>query len=84
VARLQYLGKSKRQLVRFELPEPQKAPVMTPIVRADNGKECGELVALSGQYGLAIVQGLDANAALTLNGIELQQPALAFDESDAC
>jgi len=83
VARLQYLGKSKRQLVRFALPEPQKAPVMTPIVRADNGKECGELVALSGQYGLAIVQGLDNDIPLTLNGIELQQAVPAFDEADS-
>lgn len=83
VARLQYLGKSKRQLVRFELSEPLEVPVMTPVVRTDNGKDCGELVALSGQYGLAIVQGLDGDIPLTLNGIELQQATPAFDDADA-
>lgn len=86
VARLQYLGKSKRQLIRFEANGLENTAIMAAITQADSGKECGELVSLSGTQGLAVAQGIGAQGStadgtLLLAGIPLSRVEPVFEEA---
>lgn len=56
VARLQYLGKSKKYLVAVHSDEHLQPSVLTDVLDAQ-GKSIGEIAAWYGQQGLAVIQG---------------------------
>jgi len=56
VARLQYLGKSKRHLYRVESQSDLPASMSAVVV---NGKNAGELGTVNGQRGLAVISASD-------------------------
>lgn len=65
VARLQFLGKSKKQLVRIESNESFAVPILNKLTNSDN-QEVGELAAWQQQQGLAILNSNLQQQALQL------------------
>ncbi len=53
VARLQYLGKSKKNLVAVSTAQDETISIMTPL--QDNGKTLGDIAAWCGRLGLAVM-----------------------------
>ena len=79
VARLQYLGKSKRHLYRVfaddTLPE-----VMTPVTLG--AKNIGELAAVSGNTGLAVIAADDETVGAETQGINLRLEKLFYNTEE--
>lgn len=72
VARLQYLGKSKKQLVRLHSATDLTLPVFSKVTNAE-GKSLGELVSWHATCGLAII-----DSAHTTNTVIIEQYALEW------
>ena len=83
VARLQYLGKSKRQLVRIQSTDTIDTCINAAIHAADTGKSAGELVSWSGREGLAIIQGYPVDTGLLLENTPLSHTEAAFPDTEA-
>ena len=82
VARLQYLGKSKRQLVSIRLAAPVEATVMSDMSETTSGKNLGELISHCGIRGLAVIQGYEEGMSLLLNGTSTTQIEPVFQETE--
>src|SRR5690606_25978839 len=54
VARLQYLGKSNKQVIQLHSAEPLSLAVLTPL-QDEQGKAIGEVARWAGQQGLAVI-----------------------------
>ncbi len=80
VARLQYLGKSKRELVRFQLEQPGDAALLQSVLNDTTGKTAGELVSLCGIRGLAVVQTGARDNPLSLSGQTLNAVTPVYTE----
>lgn len=79
VARLQYLGKSKRHLYRVFADEPLPE-VMTAITR--DSKNIGELAAVSGNTGLAVISADDSEYEAETQGIGLRLEKLFYNTEE--
>ena len=82
VARLQYLGKSKRQLVRIHSSDEVDLAPMSSVIHTESDKSVGELVSWIGTEGLAIVQGYTAGSALKLGETPLDHAEAVFEETE--
>ena len=67
VARVQYLGKSKRQLASIELAEPRTVALLTPVVLGD--KTIGEIAAWCGRRGLAVLSHDPEDTQVSVDGV---------------
>lgn len=79
VARLQYLGKSKRHLYRVlaDAPLPE---VMTAVTR--DSKNIGELAAVSGNTGLAVLSADDKECEAETHGIRLRLEKVFYNTEE--
>lgn len=77
VARLQFLGKSKKHLVQLNSAESLTASILTPI-HDENGQEVGKIVAWQQQQGLAILNKKLQQQQLHLAEHKLQCSALFY------
>ncbi|WP_430459620.1 YgfZ/GcvT domain-containing protein [Thalassolituus sp. LLYu03] len=86
VARLQYLGKAKKQLVSVSASQPLDLKPLDALHDA-HGKSIGEIASWHGQHGLAIVQGeecpVSANACENTVNIATLFYTEASKEADA-
>src|SRR5690606_19878816 len=86
VARLQYLGKSKKQVIQLYSEQPLDLAVLTPL-QDQQGKAIGEVACWAGQQGLAVINAGSLPAALlagdmSLTGAGLFHTAGLNDASD--
>lgn len=79
VARLQYLGKNKKQLLSLHSEQPQTFSPLQPLTDGD-GRTCGEIAAWYGQQGLAIINGEAAPDQVFAAEIPLQTRQLSYTD----
>lgn len=80
VARLQYLGKSKQNLYLVESSTPLPA-VMTSL--SIDGRDCGELAAVTGKLGLAVISSEDTQLQATCQDQSVVLSRLFYTEENS-
>ena len=80
VARLQYLGKSKKQLVSIRSEQPLTLSILS-VLQDEHGKNSAEIAAWTGQQGLAVCSGDSLPAVLYAGDISLTVARLFYTDS---
>lgn len=80
VARLQYLGKSKKQLASIRSEQPLTLALLSGL-QDDQGKTVGEVAAWDGQQGLAVVSAETVPDVLQAGDISLKASGLFYTHS---
>lgn len=80
VARLQYLGKSKKQVIQLHSAEPLSLAVLTPL-QDEQGKTIGEVAGWAGRQGLAVINAGSLPAALLAGDISLTGSRLFYTDA---
>lgn len=79
VARLQYLGKSKKTVLQLHSEQPLSLAVLTPL-QDEQGKAIGEVACWAGQQGLAVINAGSLPNVLIADDIPLTGGRLFYTD----
>src|SRR5690606_25696735 len=80
VARLKYLGKSKKQVIQLHSAEPLSLAVLTPL-QDQQGRAIGEVACWASQQGLSVINAGSLPAALLAGDISLTGRRLFYSDA---